>query len=69
MEKLFTVPEVAQILQVKPSTIYTWVRLGKLPHLRLGRLVRFTLDHIKKLMEGNKDKGNPEGGSHDRDLE
>ncbi len=53
MEKLLTVPEVAVILQVKPSTIYTWVREGKLPHTRLGRLIRFTLDQIKKSMKGN----------------
>jgi len=52
MEKLLTVPEVAQLLQVKPSTIYTWVRQGKIAHTRVGRLIRFTLAQIKKLIGG-----------------
>jgi excisionase family DNA binding protein len=52
MERLLTVSEVAQLLQVKPSTVYTWVREGKIPHTKIGRLIRFTLDQIKKIIGG-----------------
>lgn len=39
--KLLTAEEVAQILQVKTQTVYTWARESKIPSLRLGRLTRF----------------------------
>ena len=39
--KLLRAEEVAQILQVKTQTVYTWARESKIPSLRLGRLTRF----------------------------
>jgi excisionase family DNA binding protein len=59
MEKLFRVDEIAALLQVRPATIYAWVREGKLSHVKLGRLVRFNRKDIDK-MTGGKGK---EGGS------
>ena len=50
MQKLLTVPEVADELQVKPSTIYTWVRQGQIPHVRIGRLIRFSFEQIEKFL-------------------
>jgi excisionase family DNA binding protein len=41
-ERLLTAVEAADMLRVKPSWIYEQVRLGHLPHLRLGRYIRFT---------------------------
>ncbi len=64
MEKLLTVPEVSEILKVKPATIYTWVRVGKLPHLRLGRLIRFTVECLEKFTKSNGDGGSSEGGHY-----
>ena len=40
-EKFLTVFKVASLLSVRPSTVYQWVSLGKIPHYRLGRIVRF----------------------------
>jgi excisionase family DNA binding protein len=34
--------EAARLLAVKPSWIYEAVRTGQLPHLRIGRHIRFT---------------------------
>jgi hypothetical protein len=64
MEKLLTLPpsspnpssQTGNRLHVGPD--------GKLPHLRLGRLVRFTFEHLKKFTEGNGDGGSSEGGNH-----
>jgi len=39
--KLLKAEEVAQILQIKTQTVYTWARERKIPSLRLGRLTRF----------------------------
>jgi excisionase family DNA binding protein len=59
VEKFLKVAELAQILQVKPTTIYTWVRQGRIPHTRIGRLVRFTLAQIEKFTNGNGGKSTP----------
>ena len=65
MEKLLTVPEVAVILQVKPSTVYTWVREGKIPHIRVGRLIRFRPLQIEEFISrnghGRRQKVSPSG--------
>jgi excisionase family DNA binding protein len=41
IERLKTVGEVAEWLQVKPRTIYQWVHEGYIPVIKLGALVRF----------------------------
>ena len=50
MPKLYKVTEVATILGVKPPTVYNWVNQEKLPHLRLGRLIRFIPQQIDDLL-------------------
>ena len=41
MERLFTVKELADYLNVKVSTIYRWVHEGYLRPVKLGRFLRF----------------------------
>ena len=41
MEKLLTIKQVSEVLQVSPSLIYKWVHYGFVPHLKLGSLIRF----------------------------
>lgn len=36
LEPLMTVAEVAELLSVRPSTVYEWTRTGYIPHVRLG---------------------------------
>jgi excisionase family DNA binding protein len=50
MSRLYTVPEVASILQVKPPTIYSWIKNGKLGHIRAGRLIRISSDHLETFL-------------------
>ena len=40
-ERLLTVAELAEYLQVKPRTIYQWVWRNRIPSLRAGSTVRF----------------------------
>ncbi len=40
-EKLLTIEEAATLLQVKVGTLYSWVSKGKVPHRKVGALVRF----------------------------
>jgi excisionase family DNA binding protein len=53
MPPLYKVPQVATILGVKDSTIYGWVDKGKIPHIRAGRLIRFTPDQITDFLQRN----------------
>ena len=41
-----TLKEVAELLKVKPRTIYAWVSDKRIPHERKGSLLRFRLDAI-----------------------
>ena len=45
--ELLTVPEVAGLLRVRESTVYTWSETGVLPTYRLGRLLRFDRGQIQ----------------------
>lgn len=44
-----TVQEVADYLRVSRQTVYTLVRVGKLPHFRVGNKVRFKRADIERL--------------------
>ncbi len=48
MDKLLTIDELAEVLSVKKSTIYQWVHLGLIPHIKMGRLLRFKKEDIEK---------------------
>ena len=48
MEKLLTIDELAEVLSVKKSTIYQWVHIGLVPHIKVGRLLRFKEESIQK---------------------
>ncbi len=42
-----TIKDVSQLLQVRPSTLYAWAEQGAIPHLKLGRLLRFDPEEIE----------------------
>jgi excisionase family DNA binding protein len=50
-EKLFKVQQIAEYLQVKPSTIYRWTHQEMIPHLKLGNLVRFRMSQLDRWLE------------------
>jgi len=56
MKKLLTVDEVAKALSVKKSTIYQWVHLRLIPHIKLGRFVRFKEEDIERWLKERKVK-------------
>ena len=57
---LMTVKELSQWLQVKPSTLYVWAEHGMIPHLKLGRLVRFDHDEIERWLQTHRRDHTPE---------
>ena len=44
--KLITIKEVSEILGVKVSTLYEWVRNGTIPSYRLNGLIRFDMEEL-----------------------
>lgn len=46
MDKLLTVEEIAEVLNVKQSTIYNWTHLGFIPHIKIGKLLRFNQNDV-----------------------
>lgn len=54
MEKLLTPEEVKEILNVKLSTIYQWTHLGFIPHIKVGRFLRFEQSEIEKWLRKKK---------------
>lgn len=46
MDKLITAKQVSDLLEVKPATVYDWVKRKAIPYVKLGRLVRFKKNEI-----------------------
>ena len=57
MEKLITVEQLCELLQVKKSCIYKWTHYGFIPHYKLGTLIRFKESEIEKWLEKRRCKG------------
>lgn len=54
MPQLIDAEQLSQFLGVKEGTIYDWVRRGKIPYVRLERLVRFDPDEINTWLQERK---------------
>jgi excisionase family DNA binding protein len=46
MNPLMTVKDAASFLNVSPMTIYREVNAGTLPHVRIGRSIRFSKEAL-----------------------
>jgi excisionase family DNA binding protein len=48
-----TVPEVAAFVRCSVQVAYRWTRTGKLPVVRIGRLVRVDREALEALIRDN----------------
>lgn len=55
--RLLDAGEVAARLGVPKSWVLESARSGAIPHVRLGRYVRFDLDDVERWLEGCKNPG------------
>ena len=53
MENLLTAKQVAELLEVKISTVYDWVSRGVIPYVKLGRLIRFKKPDVFRWVESH----------------
>lgn len=50
-KKIYSVKEVAELLNVTPPTIRNWVANGKLKAIVIGTTMRFKKDYIDQILE------------------
>ena len=55
-ERLLTIDDIAEFLQVNPMTIYAWVRDGKIPAFKIGKVLRFKKSEIDEWLKNKKYK-------------
>ena len=46
--RVYTTQEVAELLKVTPRTVQEWIRTGKLPAMRYGRVLRIRADDLAR---------------------
>ncbi len=55
-ERLLTIDEVAEFLHVNPMTVYAWVKEGKIPAFKIGKVWRFRKTEIDEWLKKQKYK-------------
>lgn len=68
--RTYTIQQVAELLQLKESTIRTYIAEGKLKAARFGTRVRISHQHLMEffnahVVEGNEDMSETEEESED----
>jgi excisionase family DNA binding protein len=53
-EQLLTIDEVAEVLRVSVRTMRRLVACRSLPFIRVGRLVRFRPEDVRRFLEGRR---------------
>ncbi len=56
MVKMLSPEQVSDMLEVKVSTIYQWTHQRFIPHIKVGRFVRFREDEIERWLAENQRK-------------
>jgi excisionase family DNA binding protein len=57
MDKLLTPQEMARVLGLQPSTICQWTHQGFIPHVKLGKFVRFNAGKMAEWLEKKQNFG------------
>lgn len=53
-ERLLTIDEVAEVLRISVRTMRRLVACRSLPFIRVGRLVRFRPEDVRRFLEGRR---------------
>jgi len=52
-QRYLGIKDLAQYLGITEGTLYTWVCYKKIPHIKMGRLVKFDLREIEVWVREN----------------
>ena len=50
-DQLLDIKQLSGYLGISVNTLYSWVSQKRIPHIKMGRLVRFDLEIINKWLE------------------
>ncbi len=53
-QEFFSIQDFSRYVKIKTSTVYAMVEANRIPHYRVGRLIRFKQSEIDLWMAGNK---------------
>ena len=56
MDRVYTVPEIAQILRISTKTTYQLIKEGDLPAIRVRGQIRITSEALAEYMKGGKNE-------------
>lgn len=48
------ITELSKRLGIPRNTLYDWAAFGKIPHLKIGKLLRFESEAIDKWLAGHR---------------
>jgi len=57
MDNLVSIKTLSKTLDISQNTIRWWVATGKVPYVKLGKLVRFNVVKIQNFIDANTIKG------------
>ena len=57
MEKLLTIQQVSELLQVSRSLVYKWVHYSFVPYVKIGNIVRFKESELNRWIKNKEHKG------------
>lgn len=66
MKHYLDIAALAERLWIKRSTLYAWAAQGRIPHRKLGRLLRFDPDEIEAWLQSHRREATPEPTSPTR---
>lgn len=53
-KQFLNIEELSQYLNIKKSTLYSWVSQGEIPHHKIGHLVRFNKEAIDEWLSQSR---------------
>lgn len=54
MTKLIDINELSELTGISVSTLYSWVSQKRIPHIKIGRMVRFRMDEIDRWLSSQE---------------
>ena len=66
MKQYLDIAALAERLRIKRSTLYAWAEQGTIPHVKLGRLLRFDPDEIEAWLQDHRRESIPGPSLHRR---
>jgi excisionase family DNA binding protein len=63
LDTILTVPQAAAQLQVSERTIYGWLRKGKIPGRKIGKVWRISAEVLNAFLRGTALNGSTNSGA------